>query len=67
VEVANWKQFEKLKESLIAAGQFSPTSEKQRLRCGTILIDILPFGPVTDRDKKISWPPERATVKYGWI
>src|SRR4030043_2141716 len=58
VEVANWEQFNKLKESLIATGQFFLTSEKQRLRCGTILTDILPFGPITDKDKKISWPPE---------
>jgi len=58
VEVANWEQFETLKKSLIATGQFSLTSDKQRLRCGTILIDILPFGPITDKDKKISWPPE---------
>jgi predicted nucleotidyltransferase len=58
VEVANWEQFEKLKESLIATSQFSLTPDKQRLRCGTILIDILPFGPITDEDKKISWPPE---------
>jgi len=62
VEVANWKQFDKLKESLISTGQFSPTSDKQRLRCGTILIDILPFGPITDRDKKISWPPEHEII-----
>jgi predicted nucleotidyltransferase len=62
VEVANWKQFEKLKESLISTGQFSPTSDKQRLRCGTILIDILPFGPIADRDKKISWPPEHEII-----
>ena len=58
VEVANWEQFEKLKESLIATSQFCLTPEKHRLRCGTILIDILPFGPITDKDKKISWPPE---------
>jgi predicted nucleotidyltransferase len=38
VEVANWEQFETLKKSLIATGQFSLTSDKQRLRCGTILI-----------------------------
>jgi predicted nucleotidyltransferase len=62
VEVANWKQFEKLKESLIATGQFSPTRDKHRLRCGTILIDILPFGPITDKDKKISWPPEHEII-----
>jgi predicted nucleotidyltransferase len=62
VEVASWVQFEKLKESLIAAGQFSLTPDKQRLRCGTILIDILPFGPITDKDKKISWPPEHEII-----
>ena len=62
VEVANWEQFEKLKESLIATSQFSLTPDKQRLRCGTILIDILPFGPITDEDKKISWPPEHELI-----
>ena len=62
VEVANWEQFEKLKESLIETGQFSLTSEKHRLRCETILIDILPFGPITDKDKKISWPPEHEII-----
>ena len=62
VEVANWEQFKKLKESLITTGQFFLTSEKQRLRCGTILIDILPFGPITDEDKKISWPPEHDVI-----
>jgi len=58
VEVASWEQFKKLFESLIATGQFSHTPERQRLRCGTILIDILPFGSITGKDKKISWPPE---------
>src|SRR4030066_259208 len=58
VEVVSWEQFEKLKESLIATSRFSLSPDKQRLRCGTILIDILPFGPITDKDKKISWPPE---------
>jgi predicted nucleotidyltransferase len=62
VEVASWEQFKKLKESLTATGQFSFTSEKQRLHCGTILIDILPFGPITDEDKKISWPPEHEII-----
>jgi predicted nucleotidyltransferase len=62
VEVANWEQFGQLKESLIATGQFSQTSDKQRLRCGTVLIDILPFGPITGRDKKISWPPEHEII-----
>ena len=62
VEVASWEQFKTLFESLISTGQFSPTTERQRLRCGTVLIDILPFGPITDEDKKISWPPEHEII-----
>ncbi len=62
VEVANWEQFEKLKESLIETGRFCLTPEKHRLRRGTILIDILPFGAITDKDKKISWPPEHEII-----
>jgi len=62
VEVASWEQFKTLFESLISTGQFSPTPERQRLRCGTVLIDILPFGPITGEDKKISWPPEHEII-----
>ena len=62
VEVASWEQFRELTESLIATGQFFPTPEKQRFRHGTILIDILPFGPITDEDKKIRWPPEHEII-----
>ena len=62
VEVASWEQFEALFGSLISTGQFSPTPERQRLRCGIVLIDILPFGAITDEDKKISWPPEHEII-----
>jgi len=62
VEVASWEQFKTLFDSLISTGRFSPASERQRLRCGTVLMDILPFGPITDEDKKISWPPEHEII-----
>ena len=26
------------------------------------MIDILPFGPITDEDKKISWAPEHEII-----
>jgi hypothetical protein len=42
----------------VARGRFSPASERQRLRCGAVLLDILPFGAITDEDKNVSWPPE---------
>jgi predicted nucleotidyltransferase len=62
VQVANWKQFKELAESLIATDQFFQAPEKQRFRYGTILIDILPFGPIADENKKISWPPEHEVI-----
>ncbi len=62
VEVANWQQFKELTESLIATGQFFPTKETQRFLCGVILIDIVPFGSITDDNKKISWPPEHEII-----
>ena len=56
VEVANWEQFEKLKESLIATSQFCLNPEKHRLRCGTILIDILPLVLLLTRIRKSVGP-----------
>ncbi len=56
VEVADWDQFNKLSDALLATGTFSATREKQRLHSGDIFIDIVPFGPITDENKKISGP-----------
>jgi predicted nucleotidyltransferase len=59
VEVADWEQFNQLKASLIATGKFSPDEkEPQRFRCDSVIIDIVPFGPIADENKRISWPPE---------
>ncbi len=58
VEIANWDQFEALSKALLATGQFSVTQEKQRFLFNGIPVDIVPFGPIADKDKKISWPPE---------
>jgi len=59
VEVASWEQFNQLKESLIATGKFSPGKKKpQRFLFDSVIVDIVPFGPIADKDKRISWPPE---------
>lgn len=59
IEVANWEQFNQLKDSLIVTGKFSPDKKAlQRLHFDSILIDIVPFGPITDANRQISWPPE---------
>jgi len=58
VEVASWEQFNQLTKSLMATGKVYPTEERQRFRFDSVLIDIVPFGPITDEKRRISWPPE---------
>jgi predicted nucleotidyltransferase len=58
IRVASWKKFDDLVDALIKTGKFIKLQEKQRLQCGNIFIDILPFGGIADKDFKIIWPPE---------
>jgi predicted nucleotidyltransferase len=58
VEVASWEQFKQLTESLVATGKVASTEKRHSFRSGSVLIDILPFGPITDENGRISWPPE---------
>lgn len=58
VEVADWDKFNELSGVLLSTGKFSKAPEKQRFIFGDVFIDIVPFGSITDKDKKISWPPE---------
>lgn len=58
VEVASWKQFNKLTEALIDTGKCYPTDKPYRFLSDSVYIDIVPFGPIADGSKRISWPPE---------
>jgi predicted nucleotidyltransferase len=58
VEVSDWDQYTKLREDLVATGEFEPTREPQRLRYkGSILIDIIPFGAIANPNGSFCWPP----------
>jgi predicted nucleotidyltransferase len=60
VEVGSWEQFNKLTEALEATGKFVPDAmEPQRFHFDHVLLDIVPFGPITDANRKIAWPPEQ--------
>ncbi|MGA1796526.1 MAG: nucleotidyl transferase AbiEii/AbiGii toxin family protein [bacterium] len=58
VELKNWAQFNQLTKSLMETGRITSTAERHRFRFNSILIDIVPFGSITDENKRISWPPE---------
>jgi predicted nucleotidyltransferase len=60
VEVEDWEQFHELSNILLRTGKFSETKEKQRLLYKNRRpVDIIPFGKITDKNRKISWPPEQ--------
>jgi len=62
VEVASWQQFNQLRESLLSTGKVSPTSKLHSLEFDSVLIDIVPFGAITDERRRISWPPEHEII-----
>lgn len=42
-----------------ATGRFLPDERQlQRYHFDSVLIDIVPFGPITDENRRIAWPPE---------
>lgn len=59
VEVADWEEFHALKEGLAATGHFTPTQSAQRLLYKHDLpVDFVPFGPLEQANREISWPPD---------
>ena len=59
VYVSAWAQYDKLKRSLETTGKFIPTEVGHRLKYKrSLIIDLIPFGPIADRNDKISWPPK---------
>jgi predicted nucleotidyltransferase len=58
VHVDSWEHFNRLTQALIATGKVSSTKQPQRFQFDSILIDIIPFGPIADKDRRVSWPPE---------
>lgn len=62
VRVTSWKQFNELINTLELSGEFKKLKEKHRVLYNDILIDIVPFGGISDKNERISWPPENEVV-----
>lgn len=62
--VPDWGAFDELQERLIKTGRFSRSSAAaHRLRHRSNLpIDLVPFGHVETRERKIAWPPRGEVV-----
>jgi predicted nucleotidyltransferase len=64
IEVASWKEFKHLTDTLIERGHFSQTKLPHRFSAGSFptLIDIVPYGGISDENKRISWPPNHDMI-----
>lgn len=63
VRVETWEVYEKIEKVLSNAQGFEKSEQKkQRFEYGETIIDIVPFGKVSDDQNLISWPPEHTTV-----
>jgi len=61
--VADWGEYKALTEGLMATGKFAKRAQGQRYDFGgASIIDIIPFGNISGRENRISWPPEHETV-----
>jgi predicted nucleotidyltransferase len=61
VRIESWDNYEKIQEALTASG-FKKSRERQRFEYGQTLVDIVPFGKITDEKTEISWPPEHEII-----
>jgi len=62
ITMVDWKHYEKLKESLIFAGSFTPVPKiYHRLKFkDDFPVDLIPFGAVETSAGLIQWPPDQS-------
>jgi predicted nucleotidyltransferase len=56
--VSSWADFQRLREALLRARQFTPGGPLHRVWRGDQRLDIVPFGGVERSDRSIEWPTE---------
>ena len=62
IKVSSWNKFDKLINTLERSGEFKKLKEKHRVLYNDIIIDIVPFGGISDKNERIIWPPENEVV-----
>ena len=64
IEVASWEEYTRLTDTLIERGLFTATNFPHRFSASSFstLIDIVPYGGISDENKRISWPPNHDRI-----
>lgn len=65
IHVSSWVEFKGLRERLITDTGFTPDAHRLHrlfMPSSGVPLDIVPFGGVEDRERRIAWPPDGETV-----
>lgn len=64
VNVANWEQFQQLKDTLIKREILTATNKPHRFVANTFntIIDIVPYGGIAGETYQVSWPPSHDMI-----
>jgi predicted nucleotidyltransferase len=62
IEIQDWEDFAKIESLLIESGRFKQTKEKHRFVFKNTVIDIIPFGGISNDENQIHWPPEYSVI-----
>ena len=62
IKVSSWDKFNKLINTLEKSGEFKRLKEKHRILYNDIIINIVPFGDISDKNERIIWLPENEVV-----
>lgn len=65
IHVSSWTEFDSLRARLISDARFVPDAHRLHrlfMSSAEVPLDIVPFGGVEDRERRIAWPPEGETI-----
>ena len=62
IKIKDWESYSKIEAELIRTGLFKQRKEKHRFLFDNTIIDIIPFGDISDNENQISWPPEYSVI-----
>ncbi|MCK5165549.1 MAG: nucleotidyl transferase AbiEii/AbiGii toxin family protein [Desulfobacula sp.] len=62
VKIKNWESYAKIEAELLKSGRFNQSKAKQRFVFENTIIDIIPFGDISNDENQISWPPEYSVI-----
>lgn len=53
IEIKDWESYAKIEKELVLSGQFKQLKEKHRFVFGDTIVDIIPFGDISNNKNRV--------------